>query len=264
MRKSTQSKLIASSGSEFAKTKDQVSSSSFISKMQYYPDPKEASQIIAEHAGLEFDQTPQGKELHEKKALQTDLDERFNVAKAKQATLEEKLKNTKQYIKSGKGDGENKGFSDMVIYDQFSLCFLFLALPTCLFMGAANVYSNLLASGEAVFIDQPYLAVFISMLMPAGSTAIKFISNFFEYQTSKKRYALFIYSLTTLALLTWSFLFAMSFSGVASDIDWESVGEATNQTDSFLVWIQLVAELLVSAALFLAAEDIYLGAVPVN
>lgn len=146
----------------------------------------------------------------------------------------------------------------MGAYDQISLVFLFFALPSSLVMGTANVYSNLLVSGEAVFIEQPYLAVFIAMLMPAGSTAIKFISNFFEYQSTKKRYALLIYSLTGIVLFIWSYLFSMSFTGVASDIDWESLGEVQNQNDSFLDWMQLVAEILVSASLFLAAEEIYL------
>lgn len=262
MRKSTQSKLIASSGKAFAKSNEQPPTSSFIVKMQYYPDAKEATQIIAEQAGLEFDKTQDGENLQKQKALQIDLDESFKVTKATQNTLEDKLKNTKQYIKSGNNpnaeESSKTGFLNMGLYDQISLLFLFMALPTCLFMGAANVYSNLLASGEAVFLEQPYLAVFISMLVPAGSTSIKFISNFFEYQSSKKRYTLLIYTLTALVLLIWSFLFSMSFTGVASDIDWESLGEAQNRTDSFLVWMQLVAEILVSAALFLAAEDIYL------
>ena len=154
------------------------------------------------------------------------------------------------------------GFLQMKTYDQISLTLLVPTLITTLIMGAANVYSNLMASGEPVFLEQPALAVFLSMLMPAGSTALKFISNFFDYQSTKKRYALFIYSLTAFALLAWSVLFAMNFTGVAGGIDWETLGESDSGTGSFLVWIQLVAEILVAAALFLAAEEIYLKYVP--
>ena len=57
-------------------------------------------------------------------------------------------------------------------------------------------------------------------------------------------------------------LFAMNFTGVSSGIDWDSIGESDGGTSAYLVWIQLVAEMLVAAALFLAAEDIYLKYAP--
>ena len=100
MRKSTASKIIAFTGKDMAKPDDLHATSSFIRNMLHYPDSKEAGQIIAEQAELEFDQA-QGAEAEKLKYLQNDLDARFKISKATLETLEDKLKNTKQYVKSG-------------------------------------------------------------------------------------------------------------------------------------------------------------------
>ncbi len=260
MSKALTKKLVYMSGNALEPAKEAPAASSFTKKMLHYPDSKEAAQIISEHAGLEFEQS-EGKDTEKLKALQTDFDARFKAANDRQEALEDKCKNTNQYIKSNQSPNQDEnspsGFFQMSGYDLLSIALLFCAIPVTLFMGAANVYSNLMASGEEVFLKQPYLAVFIAMLMPAGSTAIKFISNFFDYQNSKKRYALSIYGLTAMALLTWSVFFSIEYTGVASGIDL-NIDEHSTIYGSLLVWIQLLAEMLVSAALFLAAEDIYL------
>lgn len=268
MKNATQAKLIAFSGKKAGGKVDQSPpKQDFIRKMLHYEDAKEASQIIGEQAGLEFDQG-QGADAEHLKAKQQDLDESLKASKTKLDHSEKKLKNTPQTIKSGSacktdtdantGVQDAAGFWGMKTQDQISLSLLFPALATTLVMGSANVYVNLMATGEAVFLEQPFLAVFISMLMPTGSTSLKFIANFFEYHNSKKRYSLCIYSLTATALLTWTVLFAINYTGVAGGVNWETLGESGSSHGSLLVWIQLLSEILVSAALFLAVDEIYL------
>ena len=142
------------------------------------------------------------------------------------------------------------------------MAFIAVFLLAAMGMGAANVYANLMASGEPVFIEQPWLAVFLSGLVPAGATALKFISGFFDYARTKKRYALSIYVVTALVLLIWSVSFSLNFTGVTGGMDWDAFGQDDGGKGPFLVWIQIVAEILVAAALFLAAEDIYLKYAP--
>lgn len=79
-------------------------------------------------------------------------------------------------------------------------------------MGAANIYANLMAAGEPVFLEQPWLAVCLSALVPCGSTALKFISHFFDHAYTKKRYALGVYVLTILAIAGWSVTFSLNFN----------------------------------------------------
>jgi len=148
-------------------------------------------------------------------------------------------------------------WKDWLGKDKVIFVFVFAALVVAMVMGASNVYSNLIASGVTVFIEKPWLAVFLSMLVPTGSAAIKFIINFMEHERSRKRYALWVNVLTILSLLVWSILFALNFTGVSGGIDWESMGES-HSSGAALVWIQLFAEMLIASSLFLVIEDIYM------
>jgi len=257
---SMQDKLTKVSGQEVIKPKDQPPpSTDFIRKMLHYPDPKEAVKIVREQAALNFDQQ-QDTQCEKLKLEQLDLDTRYTASKAKLALLNEKMKNTTQFIKScpvENHDPDQKArFSTWRTQDQIILFVLIVALIATMILGSANVYSNLMASGEPVFLESPWLAISLSLLMPVGSMALKFIANFFEYERTKKRYALFIYVLTTIALLSWVVLFSINFSGVSGGINWEALGE-TNHNGSYLVLSQLLSEILVASSLFLAAEDIY-------
>lgn len=123
-----------------------------------------------------------------------------------------------------------------------------------MFMGSANVYANLMS--EIAFIENPWLAVTLSALMPAGATGMKFISGYFEYAKTKKRYALCVYSLTAIFMLAWSAVFAMNFNGAAGAVDWDALGEDDHGKGALLVWIQITCELLIAASIFLAIEQI--------
>lgn len=261
-KNSAHAKLIAVSGMMAANT-SRTEPADFVQKMLLHPDPKEAATIVGEQAGLLFDQSANGQELAQLSTAQPELESSFKTSKLRQEQLEDKLKNTSQFIKCadlrGGTDTQNQTRTSFLQWsgrDQIAMVMLGTCLIAAMVMGAANVFSNLISSGQPIFLEHPWMAIAISTLIPAGSCAIKFIGNFFEFSLSKKRFALFIYSATSLVLLVWSGLFAHEFTGVTGGLDVESMINSSSTHSGALVWVQLVAEILVAAALFIAAEDI--------
>ncbi len=263
MNKSISKKLIAASDQGSVSSSHTPPSDFHRAALQL--DPKDGVQIVGEQAGLEFD-IKSGAELMRSKLDQEELDEQFKESRATRDKLTEQLKSTKQHIKSAAFHSDSEehsaiGFSQWRRQDQVLIALTCISLIIAMFMGAANIFTNLMASGEPVFIENPTLAMCLSALAPLGAMALKFVSSSFEYYQSKKRYTTFINVLTALSLLVWSILFSLSFTGVASSINFETLDEETG-TGSLLVWIQIVAEILVASALFLAAEDIYIKYAP--
>ena len=167
--------------------------------LAHHDDVDAASALIREQAGHLYDAE------HGRKHVQHQLDceaieSRFQESESRLKTLDAKCANTARDIKAnathrrsadrvaGTGEAGDAApietaipFKDWPLKDQVSLVMVWGAIVVALGMGGANVYANLMASGQPVFIEQPILAVFLSGLLPAGSTALKFISSFFEY-----------------------------------------------------------------------------------
>lgn len=142
-------------------------------------------------------------------------------------------------------------------WDMAGFTLTLIALLSTLGIGFANVYSNLMASAEPVFLNNPMLAVFIALLMPVASIALKSLSLCCESERSKRRFSLSVFSLTALVLLGWTLAFAYQFTGVTAGIDFSQLDVSGNDHgSSVLVWLQLVSELLVSVSLALILEHI--------
>ncbi len=219
-----------------------------------FPNPEQAAVMVGEHAGLNFDMAQPEQELLTLELAE--LDEDILASKKYSVKLDDDVKNTPQYIKSC-GDKEDKNsFSNWGSFDQFAFVLASIALMIALVISAANVYANLINSGDPIYIEQPLIAVFISLLAPAGSIAVKFISHFFDSPRHQKRYTNGIFLLTGLSFFAWVVLFSLNYSGATSGMDWDDLGESSSK-GSMLVFIQLFAEILVGGALFLAAQDIY-------
>lgn len=234
-------------------------STDFLRNIQHHSNAKDIAEMVKVHAGNCFDMTKDGKSLSLKQRQFEELGNKIFEAEAILNTLKDKLNNTKRFIRTTDlNDGqEPKNFKGWSFYEQFMFALLCILIPIILFSGAANVYANLIASGEPVFLEQPSLAIALSLIVPAGSTAIKFITNLFEYQSTKKRYALFIFALTGISLLGWSVVFSLNFTGIAGGLDLDALGESDGGKGALLVWLQLIAEILIGTALVLAAEEIY-------
>lgn len=140
--------------------------------------------------------------------------------------------------------------------DIAKLIFILPALLTTLCISFANVLANLKASGEVVFIEQPILAVYIALLSPAGSIAMKFIGDIFKTDRAKKRYATWVYTITATVFVLWIVAFSQQFHGVSSGVDLDAIVDGDGGKGSQLVLLQLLSEVLVAASLALAAQTI--------
>ena len=143
--------------------------------------------------------------------------------------------------------------------DQLSAVMLFVAGCACLLMSSANVYSNLILSGEPFYLENRHIPIFISLLAPSCSVAIKFIGTMFESNLNRKeQFTKVVFMGSAATFIAWIALFAMINSGPSMDIDW---GELTAETTDLSAWLaltQLMAEVLVGGALFLALQDVTL------
>lgn len=234
----------------------------FSRRLVHHPDSEIANAMIVQQSTNEADQQF-GAELTKLRLDIESIDAAFKISFKLLNDLVTKLANTVRYIKSGNlqsGSKKDPGdicWQDWRRKDQILLCVLLICLVIAAGLGMGNVYANLIASGNAVFIEKPWLALMISALIPIASVSIKFVTNFMTYDSSRRRYAKCIYAATGIAFLFWCAMFGMIHTGVASSINWDSFGENEDYGFAF-VWSQLLVEMLAASALFLAAEDIYM------
>lgn len=216
------------------------SSSNFLRRLVHHPDSEVANAMIVQQATYEADQLF-GAELTKLRLDIEDIDAVYKTSLKLLNDLESKLANTARYIKSGnfqsgsKKDATDIHWNDWRRKDQVLFCFLLTCLVVAAGLGMGNVFANLVASGNAVFIEKPWLALMISALMPIASTSIKFVTNFMTYDSSRRTYAKCIYVATGIAFLFWCTLFGVIHTGVAGTIDWESFGEDKDY-GSLFIW----------------------------
>jgi len=224
-----------------------------------FSDVSAAKKLLTQQAELSWDSF-YGAEIE---TLQLDvkaMEASYEKSTAILLALEEKKRNTKPYIKAavmrGESEDQQRSFSSWRLKDKIVALSSMGAAVLVLGTGAANVFSNIMSSGQVVFLEQPSLAVMLSILLPAGSVAIKFVVEQFENDRSRRRYILTLYSLTVLTLLSWTVLFALSFHGISGGLDLSTLGE-TDHTATAFTGVQLLAEILIGATLFQVASDVY-------
>ena len=251
--KSTALQLVVSNEAAISKKPQTPPPEPISKKMVFHPDPVKAADWVAEQSGYIFDE----KHAVESADLDMELDKnnrKLNISQTKIDEHEEKLANTEKL--ETKTPQDSTPWREWKPIHKIMLILTLTALCIAMLMGAGNVYSNLMASGSPVFIENPLLAAMLSTILPIASMAIKFISHFFHYQSTRRQYALAIFKLTLVSTGVWSVLFAINYPGVSAGFDWDSLGES-NVSGSLLVWTQLVVELLAGSSLFFAAEKIY-------
>ncbi len=236
---------------------------SFAHKLLRYPNPKAALEVVNEQAALVFD-SEHSEHITLKREIDA-LDNQFADSSGVLHDLENTLNTTKRHIKCATelSDSELSYISprDWKLKDKILFLLIAVMFPSAMVMGASNVYANLMSSGTPAFIENPWLAVSLSFIMPVAATAIKFVTQFIDSDLWRRRYSLMIYVMTFMLLLAWTVLFAMSYSGISGAMDTDVFAESSN-TGNLLVWSQLAVEIFAASALFLAAEDIYLRYAP--
>lgn len=229
----------------------------FIRRIFTHPDKKEARKLVAEQANLvwkKFYGAALERAELDVKAIEITYAESCEILNS----LMKQLSKTKPYIPAAKvfGEGENNyiPFSKWRPIDKVIVILSLSAAVVVLAMGAANVYVNILGSGNPVFIENWVLAFIISLLLPASSLAMEFVSKRLESDRSKAIYNKSFYALMVIALLSWTVLFSLNFHGLSQAIDLDDL-EESNSASSALTWIQLLAEMLVGFVFCHEASD---------
>ncbi len=227
----------------------------FARKLVASPDTKKALKLIEEQAGLAFDQE-KGGELRELESRVTETEEACNRSLKALFTLEDQKQKTRSHVKVGAAAENSTSFRHWQTKDQsvFLLSLSLTAIILC--TGAANLYANFMSSGEAVFLESPWIAVLLSVLLPCASVSLKFIGDYLESDAARSLYIRVVFVLTGIVVLAWTLLFSMNFHGVSGGFDLDSLGETSNMS-TWLTWTQILAEMLCAAILFHVAWDIY-------
>ncbi len=236
---------------------------SFIKKLLYHPDVEQAAEWAKAHFRLLWDRV-RGAELAEVNDALEKTSHELNTAQHTLDKLEEHKASTPRFIKTSKVNTDKDdtvvSFRDWHRRDQILIWLLIVCILLCMGMGWSNVYANLLASGEPVFIENTWLAAMLATLAPLASVSVKWMTHFLRYDTSRRRYAIAVFMTTLVVLAVWLVLFVKSFPGIASPVLLDMADGF--DTGSLLTWSQLTLEILVAACLWLAAEDIWIKYAP--
>ena len=232
----------------------------FIRMLLTHPDIKEALKLVKDHAGQAFDRAYAAA----MEALTLDCaewDERADASRDELHALEQQQQATNPHITVSRLRGGEESitipFRRWDLKDQlvFPLTLLLMVLVLC--AGSANVYSAILAEAQPVFLEQPFLAMFLACLLPAGSVAIHSLGDLLPSDRSRERFMRAILLLTALFLVVWAILFGFNFQIGDNAMDFDTLGEPTDHTATAFTIVQLLAEMLCGAALFLIAGHIH-------
>ncbi len=224
-----------------------------------YLSETEGEQLVRDQAAAEYD-AEFGDQLAAQAAAIQQQEEHCADLKAEYDEVRRRRQQTPQWERASSKQGrretddtEEIGFSEWSRLDQgnFIAC-----LVLCILMlgaGAANIQGNLVASGLPLFTLNPVFAWLFAMLAPAAALAIHSFGAAFHTSAARLRFQMAIFAATGVTVLGWSWLFADLFHGTGGlDISFEESG----LKDTLFVWLQVAAEILVGASLFLIMEHI--------
>lgn len=223
-------------------------------------DVKDAVRRVEEHAGQDFDRV-NGPEME---ALQGECKRRDERAEANQAelrALEEQRRATQPYLIrpacQGIGGTQHASFGQWTVHDRFIFSASLVLMAVVLVAGSCNVYAAIQAAAMPVFLEQPFLAVLLSCVLPAGSFALHAVAEFLSSDRARAQYERAIAALTVGLLLVWAVTFGLNFQLSGTTLDLTSLGESTNQTAVVFTIVQLLAEMCSGTTLALIAIHIH-------
>ena len=147
-------------------------------------------------------------------------------------------------------------FKDFLFWDQASVT-LCVAVGLLLFPITMTSVVATLQTHAPIYLEQGWMAWMLAVLAPASSIVIKFGQSCFDSPITKHRYMQAICGLTGALVLIWMVLFAINFPGLTPSFDFASYGESSGQGKGMLLTlVQLMAEVLCSASLFLIAQAV--------
>lgn len=225
------------------------------------PNLEQATKLIETFARQSFER------IHAAKitalTLEIDeLDERANHASERLRELERQERNTPSYQtvpEIRKAGSSNKiPFAQWDLKDRivFVLCLMGVL---CLLPAASfNVFAAIMAQGIPVFLDNSWLAVGLSFLLPSGSLAIHSLGDLLHSDRARYRYMLGTLSITAMVLLAWVTLFSENFPIAAGAvvIEMPDPQSGAPSTGPAFTFTQLAGEMLAGASLFLVVGHV--------
>lgn len=191
-----------------------------------------------------------------------ELDERAKHASDRLKEIERQERNTPSYqtVPQIRKDGSSNKitFAQWDLKDRivFVLCLMgvFCLLPAASF----NVFASIMAQGIPVFLNQPWLAVGLSFLLPSGSLAIHSLGDLLHSDRARYRYMLGTLSITAVVLLAWVTLFSDNFPIAAGAvvIEMPEPQSGASSTGPAFTFTQLAGEMLAGASLFLVVGHV--------
>ncbi len=240
---------------EKARRKLSASALSDIRMLLPHPNAKEATKMVEGLTGKRFDEEYAG-ETAALNLERADRDERADYAKAHLKECEQQERSTASYEvvpEVRKTGSQNKIPFDKwdrkdQIFSPLALIALVLLLPAASF----NVFAAVMSQGVSTFVQNPWLAVGLSILLPAGSLAVHSLGDYLPSDRARHRYMLGTLSATAVVLLVWIVLFSDIFIIGSGSLDFETLGQLANSssTDRAFTLAHLLGELLVSVSLF--------------
>jgi len=228
----------------------------------HYRDEGAAQAIIMDQADKSFDAENAGAVAGAALDVKM-LDEAYAESSKTLAKLNAKLEQTPPIIEktvSGSGDGsgnDSTSFKGMPLNDRITiiLCYLF-GLGLCVVSGS-TVYANLQASGNAIFLEQPWISVAMSMLAPAGTIGMKYAAHLLPFGRPRRLYRGVMIFTGLLSFFAWIIAFVLIFNGLSENLDWDDAGENVINI-AWYTALQLFAEISIGGALFMTADHVLL------
>ncbi len=220
------------------------------------PNEKQAMALMKAHAARECD-VEFGADLIAAKQAFAHTEARFTSGNDDLSKLEKRLRNTDQLVPSRKPEtSEDAEPERWKHYDFWQFWVAIFGGIAAVGMGALNLNFAMRTSFSPIFIESPFLAWGLAMLLPLGSLALKFASDYLPTNSSRRRYELSVFLINGGALGVWAYLFAQAYPGVAVQIEFDVLLSGSHGGSS-LVLTQLLVELLTGSSLWIAASGIY-------
>ena len=232
----------------------------FLRAMLLHPNGKEVTKIVEEHAGQSHDRAY----ATEQERLRRDCelgDEQAKPIQEELRALQQQRRATKTHqtvaAYRGTDDKHRRSFAQWNLKDRLTICSVLFFMVLVLCAGAGNVYGALQAEAIPVFLEQWYLAVLLSCLLPAGSVALHCFAELLESDRSRERYTKFISALTFACLIIWVVTFGLNFQIADDALALETFSAPAAHTSVAFTIVQLLSEMLSGTALGLIAAHLH-------
>jgi hypothetical protein len=233
----------------------------FSKTQQAEPDINKATERVREYA-IQIFQSALSARVIVITMERDELNERAHHASERLKAIELQERNTLPY--ESVPEIRKTGSSNKIPFVQWDLndrivFVLSLTGLVCLLPAASfNVVASIMGQGMPVFLDNPWLAVGLSFLLPTGSLAIHSLGDLLPSGRARYRYMLSTLSVTAVVLLAWVTLFSENFPIAAGAMPFEILEQQSTASSAgpAFTFTQLAGEMLAGASLFLVVGHV--------